>query len=138
MTSKSPESHLADPKASKAKPESKVVELDDGNFEQQVLRSPVPVLVDFTAAWCTPCRSIACVGRARVGKYDVDDNQTWVAKLDIRNMPTPLMFKDGKVLGQVMGAAPRAKIEAMVTSALVWAGGPGVRIRYPDGDPWAA
>jgi thioredoxin 1 len=53
-----------------------------------------------------------------VGKYDVDDNQTWVAKLDIRSMPTLLMFKDGKVLGQVVGAAPRAKIEAMVTSAL--------------------
>jgi thioredoxin 1 len=131
MSSNSSESHPADPKDSKAKPESKadskVVELDDGNFEQQVLRSPVPVLVDFTAAWCAPCRSIApyveaiaaaYVGRARVGKYDVDDNQTWVAKLDIRSMPTLLMFKDGKVLGQVVGASPRAKIEAMVTSAL--------------------
>jgi thioredoxin 1 len=132
MSSNSSESHPADPKDSKAKAESKaeskVVELDDGNFEQQVLRSPVPVLVDFTAAWCAPCRSIApyveaiaaaYVGRARVGKYDVDDNQTWVAKLDIRSMPTLLMFKDGKVLGQVVGASPRAKIEAMVTNALL-------------------
>jgi thioredoxin 1 len=127
MSSNSSESHPADPKDSKAKAESKVVELDDGNFEQEVLRSPVPVLVDFTAAWCAPCRSIApyveaiaaaYVGRARVGKYDVDDNQTWVAKLDIRSMPTLLMFKDGKVLGQVVGASPRAKIEAMVTNAL--------------------
>ena len=131
MSSNSSESHPADPKDSKAKAEakadSKVVELDAGNFAQQVLRSPVPVLVDFTAAWCAPCRSIApyveaiaaaYVGRARVGKYDVDDNQTWVAKLDIRSMPTLLMFKDGKVLGQVVGASPRAKIEAMVTNAL--------------------
>lgn len=129
--SSNPSDSEADPKGSKpkpeAKPESKIVELDDGNFEQQVLRSPVPVLVDFTAAWCAPCRSIApyveaiaaaYVGRARVGKYDVDDNQTWVAKLDIRSMPTLLMFKDGKVLGQVVGATPKAKIEAMVTSAL--------------------
>lgn len=137
MSSNPSESQVAAPKGDKekgdkekgdkAKVESKVVELDDGNFEQQVLRSPVPVLVDFTAGWCTPCRSIApyveaiataYVGRARVGKYDVDDNQSWVAKLDIRSMPTLLMFKDGKVLGQVVGAAPRAKIEAMVTAAL--------------------
>jgi thioredoxin 1 len=127
MSSNSSESQPADPKNGQPKAESKIVELDDGNFDQQVLRSPVPVLVDFTAAWCAPCRSIApyveaiaaaYVGRARVGKYDVDDNQTWVAKLDIRSMPTLLMFKDGKVLGQVVGAAPRAKIEAMVTSAL--------------------
>lgn len=104
-----------------------VLELTDSNFEQEALRSPVPVLVDFTAAWCAPCRTIAphvdsladaYVGRVRVGKCDVDSNQTAAAQFDVRSMPTLMVFKQGKVVAQIVGAVPRAKIEALITSAL--------------------
>ena len=118
---------LSDSKANAGKPNSKIVEIEDSNFEQQVIRSPVPVLVDFTAAWCAPCRAIAphvealaaaYSGRVRVGKCDVDQNQASTARFDVRSLPTLLLFKDGKVVSQLIGAASRAKIEAVVKSAL--------------------
>jgi thioredoxin 1 len=104
-----------------------VVEIDDGNFSDLVATSDVPVLVDFTAAWCAPCRTIAphvaAVAtkygeRIRVGKCDVDGNHELVARFDVRSMPTLLMFKDGKVTGQLVGAVPRARIEALVDASL--------------------
>jgi|SRR5450432_97802 len=118
---------IPDSKADAGKPDSKVIEIEDSNFEQQVLRSPVPVLVDFTAAWCAPCRAIAppvealataYFGRVRIGKCDADQNQASTARFDIRSLPTLLLFKDGMVVSQLIGAAPRAKIEALVKSAL--------------------
>ena len=104
-----------------------VLDLNDSNFEQQVLRSPVPVLVDFTAVWCAPCRAIsphidaiaaASAGTLRVGKIDVDENHDTTARFDVRSMPTLMVFKDGRVVGQLVGAVPRARIDAMVANAL--------------------
>ena len=104
-----------------------VIEITDGNFTEQALKSPVPVLIDFTAVWCAPCRMIAphveaiasdYAGRLRVGKCDVDENAALAANLDVRAMPTLMVFKNGEVVGQIVGAAPRAKIEALVTKAL--------------------
>jgi thioredoxin len=105
----------------------KPIEITDANFDSEALRSALPVLIDFTAAWCPPCRAIAphldaiataYDGRARVGTCDVEANPELVAKLDVRCMPTLLMFKQGRVVGQIVGAAPRAKIEALVIRAL--------------------
>jgi thioredoxin 1 len=104
-----------------------LLEITDANFEAEALRSPLPMLIDFTAAWCAPCRTIAphvdalaaaYAGRIRVATCDTDANGELVAKLDVRAMPTLLMFKDGRVVGQIVGAVPRAKIEALVTKAL--------------------
>jgi thioredoxin 1 len=103
-----------------------VLEINDHNFAE-ALASPTPLLIDFTAAWCPPCRAIAphvealadaYLGRVRVAKCDADDNQKLVADLDVRSLPTVLVFKEGKVVGQLVGAAPRARIEALVNRAL--------------------
>jgi thioredoxin 1 len=107
-------------------PSPNVLEITDDNFAE-ALRSPTPLLVDFTAAWCPPCRAIAphvealadaYLGRVRVGKCDADDNQKLVADLDVRSLPTVLVFKEGKVVGQLVGAAPRTRLEALVSRAL--------------------
>jgi thioredoxin 1 len=104
-----------------------VVEISDNNFVDVVATSDVPVLVDFTAAWCAPCRTIAphveavatkYGDRVRVGKCDVDGNQDLAARFEVRSIPTLLMFKAGKVVGQIVGAVPRARIEAMVDASL--------------------
>jgi thioredoxin 1 len=100
-----------------------VFEIHDANFESEALRSELPVLIDFTAAWCPPCRAIAphvdaiaaaYAGRLRVGKCDVDSNAELAARLDVRSMPTLMLFKGGQVVGQLVGAVPRAKIESLV------------------------
>ena len=103
-----------------------VREITDANFEAEVLQSPLPVLVDFTAAWCPPCRAIAPhvdaiaaahAGSLRVGVCDTDAHAELAAKLDVRAMPTVIAFRDGRVIGQIVGAVPRAKLDALVARA---------------------
>ena len=104
-----------------------VIEINDRNFHETTLASPVPVLVDFTAVWCAPCRVIAphvaevatkYEGRLQVGKYDVDGETEMAARYNVRAFPTLLLFKGGEVVGQLVGAVPRARIEALVEAAL--------------------
>jgi thioredoxin 1 len=105
----------------------RVIEITDLNFAQSVLSSPVPVLVDFTAVWCAPCRALAphvaavaeqYQGRLLVGTCDSDGNPELSARLDVRSLPTLLLFKGGEVVGQIVGAVPRARIEALIARAL--------------------
>jgi thioredoxin 1 len=105
----------------------KVSEFTDGNFDAEVLRAEVPTLVDFWAVWCGPCRAVAPVveglaadytGRVKFGKLNIDDHPIVPTKYEIKSIPTLLLFKAGKVVGQIVGAVPRGKIEEMIKKAL--------------------
>ena len=99
----------------------------DGNFEEEVINSSIPVLVDFWAEWCVPCKMIAPTvdeiakefdGKLKVGKVDVDSNPKVSSKYQIRSIPSIVFFKDGKVTDQIVGAVPKVKIMSKVESIL--------------------
>ncbi len=93
--------------------------LNDDNFEQEVIQSDIPVLIDFWAEWCMPCKMIAPIveelaneykGKLKVGKLDVDSNPQVSMKYGIRSIPTLLIFKNGQPVDQIIGAVPKKVI----------------------------
>jgi len=101
--------------------------VDDKNFETEVVQSRLPVLVDFWAPWCGPCKALTPVveelskayeGRIKVVKVNVEDSQKTSVKLRVRSIPTLMLYKDGKVVEQIVGNVPRQKIEDMLKKGL--------------------
>lgn len=105
----------------------KVIHVTDNDFDAVVLKSSMPVLVDFWAAWCGPCRAIAPVidtladeydGKAKICKMNVDENPSTPGKFGIRAIPTMIIFKDGKVVDQITGAVGKAAIDTALNRVI--------------------
>ena len=103
------------------------INVTDGTFEEEVIKSEVPVLVDFWADWCAPCKIIAPIvedlaseydGEVKFAKLDVDSNPNTATTYGIRGIPTLLIFRDGSPIGQVVGAVPKAVLKHRLDEAI--------------------
>jgi thioredoxin 1 len=101
----------------------KLLHVTDANFEEEILKSSTPALVDFWAAWCGPCRTVGPVVEELAGEYDnkvkiaklnVDDNKQTPSKYGVRGIPTLMLFKNGQVVDQIVGAVPKSKIKELL------------------------